>query len=1519
MKKRRWIAVFCAVLMLVMLASGAIACRKKEQAEPEDGPRDYTDTTVKTYTPTLSLSDSTLEIGVAGVTKWVFKRSGNNWLFDGIYAMKGSSAEKVFTGASGRVDTDGNLNEDGAYFNVLSTSDADGLDKHVNGFVETVTVSADEANKKAVTLQGKGFTSTLTVSADSQFVERRVTLTPPRDYKLDVGDVSFSFKSKVDEYTEYGYILSRKADDTQYSLPYSFPALAGKLTRQDDENKVFTYIDVIDLYDTAGCFNTARRRVALNDYFEAGMLSSDGMLRQSENNTFIERVCVRPGTYDSFYDLIYDARSEYAKLYEIDPLSLFAANSNMNVTDWDEAVYGAMYDELDSRGRPLGDDYGWGPYGYNNGGVEAGGTLDQLKGMIRYAQVTGDNDLYDFAMKYLLQFVRPDPKYNKCFIMPLNSIPAYKEYTDEYFFFLQCFGNDYGAVDSYMGPNSKNFGAFKYFTRCAYLGELAILTDNAELKEAYLKLMVMVKRLRGENFEQPIEWGLDGTPKLDFENGGSSGAEAMWANCMYIASEITTNERDKAEYLEFMRKATDQANKQGFERSSSLRHAPKPESVGYIARMNLKLYEMTGEKSYLNYALQASRGVYFFYFHNSHPHTYFQTLGYGYACAYERWEAFWEMVETLELLVPILEYTDDPLLYQLYYQLRESAMSTLPVNGYPEGVLGGHSDWLDALYVPFEQPTGALGDNGLADGGAMSVNRHSKEMYGMGEIWMGAMMYTVLGKAVDPDVLVLNYTATWLHLSNTENAYKLYNFGAAGDRMITFPHYAAGSYTVARDGKTLGTFTAAQLQNGIAIRLESKAPAHIRIAPSETEAQAGSVDAAATLSVTDIESDSATATVTAAGAAYYRLYVSRGRFSDYNTTVRNSASGVFKLGFEDASTLYLKATAFDANGNAYKESQTATLRANGVEIGVQDDFNEPRPAGGDSLSGWTAYPQKYTGPIALICDNNGFNNYPTDAEKYRRPTGYMAISQPSYKGYDVDTFTKTYIVDLGEYPLFDFYPFCKNVESTFTLAVKIGDDTYTLIDKAAGFDLPNYRFDLVKITGKTGTQAVQVIWISEGYNRGFAIQKQRFVKETAHTDAYDLNTLTFTSNATVEKENGMLTLTNGSDMVANNRFSLPPFDPAQYTDMEIVFDGMTDQQNGFIAATVTVFDGAEKAYQTSVSSVKRGAPIKLKVADMQLDAAAHYAIEITFRRGQTPVDNIAVKKIRLTSDQVTDTTEGFDPATGFVPAVGLKDGEYQMVNGWGSNWAFPVSSTGRLQNRNPGVGYGSIFKTGIAVDLSETPVLRFKIGDVKGASYGVKCNDGTMGTDLTVKEGNKAGTFEVNIADLFKRTGVVNMRLDFYVLNNYTDSTGDDVGVVFDGYAFVKGKTLYENVVDTVHSVTTSETFTLNTNKANYLVLDVPDLTYGAKWLVYIVDENGLEYEVKSIYEVVYSKMYNRAKKGVFKYELTDFLPKEMRGKDATVSLKIVLDGENTHVTFGSIRLATDNDTLVLQRVCAVR
>lgn len=1525
MRIKKVITMFLVIMMVLLVPISAFTgCKKGGKpsgGDTLDGMRDYTEYVQKTYKPTLKATSKRIEIGVDDVQKWVFVKEGSNWLFDGVYALDGKQTERVFVGSSGKLDENGALSEDGYYFTVISTDDANGIDKSINGMVTSIEVTTDKKDEKAITLKGKGFESTLKVSTASQFVERSISVSPATTMNIQSGDISFVLRGKVDEYSEYGYILSRKSDDTQYSLPYSFPALAGKLTRLQDAEKVFTYINVIDYYDTAACFKTARRRVGLNDFFEEGILSSEGVLYSDSENNFIERVCVRTGNNDSFYDLIYDARYEYGQLYDIDVASLVTMNSNMNVYDWDAAVYGATYDIEDSRGRPLGDDVGtWGPYGYQNGGAESFGAMNMLKGMIRYAMATDDQELYDFAMKYLLSMVTPDPVYGKCYVMPLNREAAYSQYHSDYYFFLGCFdgGKTYSAIDSYMGPDAKNFGSFKYYSRVSQLGELAILTDNAALKNAYMNLMTLVKRLKLDDFSQPVEWGHDCEPKLDYENGGSSGAEAMWANCMYIASQITESAEEKALYLEYMQKATDLANKQGFERSSSLRDAPKPETSGYLARMNIVLYERTKNKAYLNYALRSAHSIYFFYFHNTHPYTYFQTLGYGYACAHERWEAFMEMVESLELLACIFEYTDEPMLYELFLTLRESALSTLPVNGYPEGVLGGHSDWLDALYVPFEQPTGVVGDNGLADGGASSYRRWSKEQYGMGEIYLGALVYSTQGKAADPTVLVLNYTSTWLHCSRTNNSYKVYNFGESGNRIIAFPNYDEGVYAVTVNDKVIGNYTAEQMANGIAVSLEKEKAVHIEIAPSEKAANAATLNEQTSVEVKNLQSDSATVTVGASGAQYYRLYVSRtSDFNEYTTSVKFSEKNTFELGFEDSTKLYIKAVAYDKNGNAYKPI-TTSITSNDVNVGVQDDFTCEYLTPTQSQPGWTATSAYYTGTIALGTDLGDFINYSEDTDKYRAPTGYMAVYKPAYAGYDVDTFTKTYTVDLDEYPLFDFYPFTKNFGSQFSLKVEIEGRQYTLIDRAECFASPNYRFDLSEIAGVSGEKDVKVIIVSEGYNRGFALTKLRFVNQTDYSAEYDLTGLDFTGSSTVNNENGMLTVSNGSDLVFTNEFALPQFDPSDYKNMEVLLGGITQDQNGFLKAVVEIKEGDSVVFTKTINALTTASGITLPVAEMNLSANKQYTVKFSFKIVNLDVTNVMVKTIRLTSDKACTTTEGFDSAKGYVSVVGQENGEWQMINGWASNWAFVNVNDGYIANENPNVGYGSIYKSGILLDLDETPVVRFTVsGNKNNTTWTLKANDGTMANDLTLKSSAETGTFEVNLKDAFGRSGVISMRLDFYVQHEKTEDASK--GVYFEGYAFIEGATLYESIAEGAYSVTESESFTLNTDKTNYLILDIPELTYGATWLVYLVDENGTEYELKTVYEYVYSKMYSRSKEGVFKYELTDILPGSLQGTDASFTLKIQLSGENTSVTFGSIRLASDNDTLVLQQACKIR
>lgn len=1517
MKRSKLAAILLAVALLTGSVSCLFGCGEDPKPPVVETNKDYSDFTPKTYQPFLEDGGDTVSIGT-GVQSWKFRRDGDVWLFDGVYAVLDGGEDKVFTGAAGRVDDRGQLIEDGTFFTVLSTDSPTGLDKQIDPAIREITVTENEANRKTVRLSGKGFVCTLTADSTSAFLERKFEFTVTDAVDVETGDLSFVLRSKVDEYTEYGYILSHPADEPQHEVPYSFPALAGKLTRESD-GSVYTYMNVVDWYESDDMLKTARRRKGLNDFFEQGILSSEGRMEAGNTYTLVEHICVREGSGDNFYDLIYDCRAEYGAMNDLSLEDLILTNSNMTVYDWDTAAYHLTYDVLDARGRPLGDDMGtWGPYAYNNGGAQSFGAINILKGLVRHALATSNQELYDFALRYALQYVTPDPVYNRCYIMPLNSIPAYSQFTSDYFLFNSCYSNgDYTATDSWF-PDELWFGSFKYYSRVMQFGEIALLTGNEQLKTGFLRLLPFVERLRGENFEQAVEWGLDEQPKLDYENGGSGGAAAMWANVMYVAAQFAETEAEYNKYMSYVQGAIDQANKQGFERSSALREYPKPECIGYTARMNLKVYEWTGDEAYLQQALKAARGVYFYYFLNTHPSTYFQTVGYGYACARERWEAFMEMVETLSLLAPILEYSEDPYLYELYFTLKESALSTLGINGYPEGVLGGHSDWLDALFVPFEQPTAHQGDNPSYDGGGSSWNRHSKELYGSGEVFMGALMFSTFGTSNDPNVMVLNYTANDTFLSRTEHSYRVYNAGAAGTSTVRFPNFEVGTYEVTVDGVSAGVYTSDQLTNGIALQLQSCKPHKVSVRQSTGTAAAGVTQSDVTLNVEDLRSDGLTANFSADGATHYELWVSRSEgFYLEDTSVKRTDKESLAVGFEDSSDLWLKVLAFDGSGNLLGESQPRQIQSPDVEVGVLEDFGYGIPEEGLSVGGWTASSEVYTEAVQLITDVNVFIDYPADTERFRAPSGYMAVYKPDYEGWDRDSFEKTFTVDLSQYPLFDFYPYTKNYLSEFSLQAVINGTTYDLIEKAKSFDLPSYRFDLAALSGAEGETDVRIVMITEGFNRGFAVSMMRFVCETEFAD-YELTDLSWATAAEVDQAGG-LTLTNPKELPGQTQFRIQAFDPADYQTLEILFDGMTPALSGFVSARLALrtTDG-EQVWQKTAGSISAGNPIQVALSEIPFEAGTDYLLDVNFMRGSTPVPEVTVRTIRLISDRTCEEVEGYDADLGMVPTTYVENGQYLLTNGWRSNWAYANVNDGTIYNANPNVGYGSIQKTGIYVDLDVTPVISFTVSQVKGgATWAFKCNDGSLTSDLTLREGSGTGTFTANLRDAFGRGGTVVLTLDFYVLHTADENLSK--GAKFEGFSFLYGNTVYENNFEGAPVESLSSAFTLNTDKTDYLLVDISGLTYGSTWQIFLVAEDGREYELKTVYESAYGKMYFRGKVGAFKYQLSDILPAELQGSDQSFRLKVLLDGRETFIEFSSIRLCNNNETVLAQQAAKIR
>lgn len=1483
MKKGK--SIFALLLSAVMICTLTLTgCEKKAPA-------------VK---PIAKVNSKEAYIGLKNIQKWLFKKEGDTWKFDGVYATRNGKEEKVFYGTSGKLDEEDKLVMSGEYFNVQGAVKEENIGNYLDGKVTDIKLEENDG-KKSLLLTGKGFTSILTATKDDHYISREITITVPKNLVIYESEVSFTLRSNQSAFYEYGYVLTHANDEPQTSVPYAFPAITTKLTAQDDNKKQFNFTEVMDYYNTSECFKTARRNENLNGFVELGIISTDAQLMADTEYTLSERISVRDGSEESYYDMIGDARAEYSKNYDVPVEQIAVANGNMGVSDWIDAAYGAIGDILDTRGRPTGDDGIWGPYGYQNSGSEAFGSMDLLKGFVRYAKAIGDEESYQFGLKRLKNIITQDENGNG-YIMPLNKYYPNSDYPSDMYFYRACNGNGgYSPEDSWDSTQPR-IGSFKYYSRVLNLGELALVTGDEDIEEAFMSLMPLVKKMRGEDFEQAVEWNFDCTPAMDYENGGSGGAAAMWAEIMLTAAEMEQDKTEKEEYIELAKGSIKRSNEQGFSRSSSLREYPKPESIGYAIRANVELYEITNDKYYLDNALEIYNGIYFYYFVNSHPYTYYQTIGYGYACARERWEAFMEMVESIVLVTPILRYTDDTQLLELIYTTQNSALWALPVNGYPDGYLGGHSDWLDALYVPFEQPTGALGDNPTVDGGGMSYLRHSKELYGIGEIFTGALTFETFAKSANNKISIFAYNAaTDRKVNQEEQNFKLFNASKEKETTIlTFDNFKSGSYTVKVDEKKLGTYTDVQLRNGIPFTLEGRAAKAVYV-KRNGDAKDAKVNGETKADITACDSVSTIIQMDGEKASHYIVEVSTNEaFSKDSTTKFITREKETEINHCENSRLYVRVTAIDKDGNA-NAAKALTVETKNQEIGLIEDFGYTNPTDGTSIGGWKAEAQSYDGKIAILSDCNGFKNYPDSATK--QPQGYMAVYKPQYAGEDVDAFTKTFSVDLSQYSTFDFYPYTKNVSSKFSLKVTVGGNEKTLIDKAEGFDRYCYRFDLSELG--SGKQDVTVTMVSEGYNRGFAISRMMFVKDTAFDGKSDLTGLKFTSNAETNNKDG-LTITNPDDMskVSNKNYSLGKFNPGDYKELEIV-SGLTLKMNARYAIAAKIYKDSSNTpvYTLNKTLVYAKTPTKIPLSSFP-GGNATYRMEVSYySHSGKEVNSIDVEKIRLNGDKVAKKVNVVknDPKEGVV------------LDGWKSNWAF-ANAQGYIVNTNDAQPYGSIYYEDLTIDLDKTPVVRFKVSDVlNNTPYTLKVNDGTLADDILIApQKDVPGTYTANLRDSLKRGGVIKLRMDFYVLHEASKNGG----VKFEGVELLTGKSLYENISNKSFSTTISEKFTVDLSETPYINVNIAELTYDSSWLMY-VEENGSQYELKTVYESVYGKMYGRKKIGSFKYDLRDVLPK---GSDVR-NLKLIIktDGEKTMLTFRSIRLSANNDVEVSNIPATVR
>lgn len=1480
--------LYALSLLFVVSAITFVGCKKKNNVE-ENGVHVYS------YAAYLSSSQDAVSIGLSDSQKWKFVKSDGKWLFDGVYtAIGGTEDRKIFAGSSGKLTYDGLLNEDGAYLTVQPYENDTDIGNQIGSFVTGISVLKDSTDEKSIGLSGQGFYSVLTVRTGSPYVERTVTVSPSEDTAISEGELSFTLKTEVDKYIEQGYILTWASDKTQTSVPYSFPAITSRI-KSSSETVAFT--TVMDYSETFEGFKTARRNKHLNGFIEVGFLSSANTVKAGESYTISEHIAVEDGADLEFYDMIYSARKEYGKIYSVPVEVLSRLNGNMNVSQWTDAAYGATYDILDKRGRPVGDDAGtWGPYAYQNGSAEAFGALDILKGMTRYAIANNDSELLKTCEKYLLQFVERN-EYNTSYIMPLNLYYPGKGYTNDYYFYRAYSGNGSYAPEDSWNSLEPRIGSFKYYSRVINLGELGILTGNKTVQRGFLNLLPLIKKLRGPNFEQDVEWNFDLTPaNMDYENGGSAGAMAMWSRIMYLAYLTESDTTAKNEYLELCKGSIKAANEQDFDKTSALREYPKPESLSYMAEVNVSLYEMTNDSYYLENAIEKARAVHFYYYSGTSPFTYFQTVGFGYACTKERWEAFMEMVETLVILTPVLKYTDDPLLYDLYYSLENSALWTLPVNGYPEGALGGHSDWLDALYVPFEQPTAAKGDNTGEDGGGSSYLRHSKELYGAGEIFTGALTFEAFAKT-DNDLVSVYYTNPLSIEKGEKNKnFRLWNASSsAASATLFFPLVESGNYKLLIDGQLKGVYSSVALKNGIKGEYAARTVHSVSIEyqGSETAVSDGSKNIA--LSVKEATSSYTVLNLGDFGD-HCKITVSDGASEKEYLTVKKEVT----VYHESSSELYVKAEGYTADGLKYGEGGL-DLKTSGAEYGVVENFSYTIPDDKTaSVGGYETSSKNYGGAIRLLTDYNGLVNYPT--EGYGQPKGYMAVYKPTYQGEDVDTFQKQYSVNLSEYPYLDFYPFTKNVGSVFTLSVIIDGNEIKLFE-GEYFDKYAYRYDLGE--AGSGEKNITVKFTVSGKNRGFALSGFAFLNDTVFTDGKNLTALDYTVNgATVDYSNGLYFKNESNiDDYAKNVFDLGNVDTEKYSEMEIKFGNLNSYSYGKISAKVCV---GQKGSQTIFENdyvMNRSGKVVIPFSEIKMENGKRYEAIIKFFNNSdgSKVKNIIVNSLKFNAERGVTNLSVYN-----------YDGQsYSLSKGWVSNYANINENTGLIYNNDSSKNYSSISYRNLIVNLDVSPIVRINISQTVNSTYAFKINDGTMATDLTLIESGETGIFSFNLRDVLGRSGIISLTLEMYVIHGRNVSYGAKV----ESITFVAGDTVYENTTGKNYSEAVSEEFSLDLDSNSYLNMEISELTYGSSWKAYI-EADGVRYEIKTIYEKVYGKMYFRGKKGAFSYNL-----KDITGLSGSVKAKIIimLNDNASEMRIISLYLTEKDSSPVINGFCRVK
>lgn len=1378
---RKFTAVFLAALLAVSVIAGALFAGCAGTQDAED------------YTPYVKQSGSSCEIGHENRQKWVFSKEGANWIFEGVDVKIGKNWQRVIDHR--------NTEMNGGLFNAFNVP--------IGSEIQEITAEQEDGSSTLVA-RGNGFVAAFYADS-SPFIKRELQFTFSEKTTLFEDKIRVSLLTEPNKYEESGYIATRAAADSKLYLPYAFPAIFSTLSAEDYS---VSMVDVVDWYETHDAFKTASRQANARGSLEIGLSTAIGTIEAGETATVCEYFKFEDASAVNFYEEIGAAQE---KSLAVNPLlaNEMSALDNRAVESWDAIAEGLVRDITDPRARNEKLLNALADYGYSDGSQwgSSFSTMNVTNGFIRYALSTGDEELINIATDYALGMV--EEVRGKNWIEPTSFAPeGYFHYAaQDYSFTNDVDGGEEGATA---------LSTWKYYDRVYKLGEIAKITGNEQLVEGFLKCLPFVQALKTEDgYKQPVSFDLyTREPLTGYEGGGSAGATAMWAFIHFLAYDLTGN----SEYLNEAVGAIDYASQLGFEDMRLMRNYPKPLAIAWVIRTCVKAYEETGDYKFIERAETVLDGLYFFFYNNTNPYTTFATTGWGYACSRERWENTLEMYGAIKFIAPLLQYSDDVKLLELYAAAGYTYSWTMPVNGYPEGNPASRWDGLDGVYIGFEFPTGAQGDNPEYDGGAQSALRQVKALYGAGEAFQLQQMYAAYGESLDRELTMVCYSAVSDNYSVTDNRFILYNPTAENkeDTVVRF-NFRSGTYEVSVDGTAVGNFSSETLGYGIKLSVGAGESVNISVRRTgDSGAQTASAPESFEAKIAENNvSYVRFATESLPATDYYIVESSNSEdFTDCRRAViLADRMGSFKDYRTENQRTYYR---IEAVQNGALVARSGIVAADPVPLTglVQEDFS--------SATGWTVE--------NCIFKSDGF-------------IGYM-VPQGIDEG--VSASTKTFTVDLSSAPVFEIFPVSKNIRSVWKVVLTVDGQEMEAVPASSLIEQKSYRFDLSDIAD--GTKEVTVRLEVSGRNRGFAVEKIRFVNQTSETG----------QETSIEKSAGTGTYS-GKILTMENSVGIQDgelkatFNPEEFSTLFLRYDNARILDNIRVRA---VWNGGEEVLTGRLTENK----------ELSLDLSAVFSgvnqnIDVSFIV-ENENKNAVLTSARLEEDGVAEK-------------FAVNSSTFALVNAeWGAEGV--ISSAGGYARRD------------VWINTNETRELTLNIASVGPQSnWSLRFhneNTGDGAQEIVLAESNRAGEFSVNLEEALGGAGIYSGSLRLYV-------NGE---VSFNWYGMHRMQYLLaEDNYKTSDTVLRFSGTDLSIYK--YLSFEVSALSPDAEWRVYVKTTSGLT-ELRADTERAYPVKYFRGKRGFFKYEI----PAEAANGDV-LEIVVVLFGNDAELKMEGFGLSSSN------------